>query len=393
MKVQCPECGARYRDIKHEDMVKYKYARCAQCNRRFSLHEETVSAEHEPAEESLSDVIIEDIEESTEDVRPPGSVAIAGCDMEDITAFSSLASSGGSAEPDLQEDIQQDLQAGTHCAGDAAPGEEQHASAGNERPHCAENADETPDATDRGAGGDESTAAAGYDDGHAAAEEDIEEILVDDDQEDSQAADSAERSSAEHDGTDEARKRVTVLDDIVGRIDSDVAAAFGPGGMAGAAAEESAEHADLHQYVLFCLGDTDYAAPIENVLEIGLPIRTTPVPNVPEWLVGVANMRGDILSVVDLRMFLQTGSTEHTPTERILVAHSRHGTMMTALVVDGVRGIRSFDENRIIASAGLREGNTAPYQRGMYEYEQHVLEVLDLEKLLLSHKMQQFESA
>ena len=48
---------------------------------------------------------------------------------------------------------------------------------------------------------------------------------------------------------------------------------------------------DAKRYVRFTLGDTDYGISLGAVLETGRPPLITPVPNVPDWVVGVANVR------------------------------------------------------------------------------------------------------
>ncbi|HXU44077.1 MAG TPA: chemotaxis protein CheW, partial [Thermoanaerobaculia bacterium] len=56
--------------------------------------------------------------------------------------------------------------------------------------------------------------------------------------------------------------------------------------------------------VVFLLGATRCAVPIDRVLEIGDVPAITPVPNVPAWVRGVANLRGDILAIVDLGAYV-----------------------------------------------------------------------------------------
>src|SRR5215469_692173 len=71
----------------------------------------------------------------------------------------------------------------------------------------------------------------------------------------------------------------------------------------GDAAAEEGPPSQLN--VAFSLGGSGCVFPAEYVLEVGQIPKITPVPNVPYWLAGVANRRGDIISVVDLRAFLE----------------------------------------------------------------------------------------
>src|SRR4030095_6422769 len=80
---------------------------------------------------------------------------------------------------------------------------------------------------------------------------------------------------------------------------------------------------DEEQHVIFTLDGASYSLPIASVTEIGRPLAVTPLPNVPEWMVGVANLRGDIISVVDLRRFFGLGADEAPRGGRMLVVRSK----------------------------------------------------------------------
>src|SRR5262249_37009231 len=135
------------------------------------------------------------------------------------------------------------------------------------------------------------------------------------------------------------------------------------------------------------------AVPRANVLEIGRPLAVTPTPSVPEWVLGVANLRGDILSVVDLRAFFGLERSPPDQTRRVLVVRSRTDDLMTGLVVDRVKGMRYILPERVASPAGLGEDKTTAYTRGVAEHEGRLLVLLDLDRLLLSEEMRQFEFA
>jgi len=145
------------------------------------------------------------------------------------------------------------------------------------------------------------------------------------------------------------------------------------------------------QHVVFALAGTDYAVPIRNVLETGRPLAVTPVPNVPEWLLGVANVRGDIVSMVSLRTFLglEPGSQERQ--ERLLVVRSQAEDLTAGLLVDEIKGICSVPGDRVEAPASPLDDRVTTYLRGITKHKGRLLAVLDLDRLLLSPEMRQFE--
>jgi purine-binding chemotaxis protein CheW len=148
----------------------------------------------------------------------------------------------------------------------------------------------------------------------------------------------------------------------------------------------------VEQHVVFTLAGTDYAVPIGNVLEIGRPHAVTPVPNAPEWVLGVANRRGDVISITDLRAFLGLDQPGPDSTGRMLVVRSLREDLTTGLVVDRVKEICKVPLERITLAASPIQDQVAPYLRGVSEHGGRLLVLLDCEQLLLSPEMRQFEA-
>jgi purine-binding chemotaxis protein CheW len=145
------------------------------------------------------------------------------------------------------------------------------------------------------------------------------------------------------------------------------------------------------RYLIFTLADTDYAIDAGQVLEVGPPPRLTPVPNVPEWVLGLANLRGDIVSVVDVRQFLGLGHTSPGPRGRMLMVRARDEELSTGLLVDQVRGIRRLRREELLGADAVADDRIAPYVQGVCEHGGALLVLLDLDRLLLSAEFRQFE--
>jgi twitching motility protein PilI len=91
----------------------------------------------------------------------------------------------------------------------------------------------------------------------------------------------------------------------------------------------------------FRLGAERFVAPRSDVREVlPLPLQMTRVPGAKPWLRGIANVRGQLLTVVDLKAFLGGGMSMPDRRGRILVVASRD--VPTGLVVDEVVGFRRF---------------------------------------------------
>lgn len=93
------------------------------------------------------------------------------------------------------------------------------------------------------------------------------------------------------------------------------------------------------RHLLFQLAGSRFALPIRNVREVLRSVPITPLPGVPRWLSGVANIRGDIVTVVDLSSYLELQATE-TNLGSLVVLNDETNDCQLAFVVHGVAGIR-----------------------------------------------------
>ena len=93
-----------------------------------------------------------------------------------------------------------------------------------------------------------------------------------------------------------------------------------------------------HGILLFSLGEEWYGVRISQVRELYNEYVVTPVPCVPDYINGVVNIRGEIVSVTDLRAMMGLGRTESlSDGQQLPVIVVCDETVCTALVVDGLR--------------------------------------------------------
>ncbi|WP_320822237.1 chemotaxis protein CheW [Reinekea sp.] len=97
----------------------------------------------------------------------------------------------------------------------------------------------------------------------------------------------------------------------------------------------------------FRLGQHYFVAPMSEVTELLRVPAHTRLPNVKPWVLGVSNIRGRLIPIIDLNSFFSYDSTEPIRSRRILVID--HDGQSDGLVVDGVEGMQyfiadSFDE-------------------------------------------------
>ena len=101
------------------------------------------------------------------------------------------------------------------------------------------------------------------------------------------------------------------------------------------------EAIELWNGIGFSLGGTACVAAMGTVAEL-LPVpKYTPVPGVKPWVLGISNVRGRLIPIIDLSRFLGLGrSSRRVRDKRILVLEQ--GELLSGIVVDGVQGMQYF---------------------------------------------------
>ncbi|MBX3689877.1 chemotaxis protein CheW [Dokdonella sp.] len=126
-----------------------------------------------------------------------------------------------------------------------------------------------------------------------------------------------------------------------------------------AGAPEQVEAAGLWRGIGYRIGDRHFVSPIAEVNEILTLPPLTGVPGAKTWLLGIANVRGNLVPVVDLRDFILGARSQTSDSTRILIVRQVGGSI--GLLVDEVLGQRSFGENQLAEASGETDDHYAPY--------------------------------
>lgn len=151
------------------------------------------------------------------------------------------------------------------------------------------------------------------------------------------------------------------------------------------------EELDQDIFIVFNLSNKLYGIPILNVLEIGTLSNITPVPNLPVWIRGVTNIRGEIISVIDLGTYLGIPKMDRLDSGRMLVIKSLDEEISSAIIVDDVRQIFNVSKEAIMNTEAKVEDKIAPFLHGVCEYDDQLLIMLDLEKFFTYPQIRQFD--
>lgn len=142
------------------------------------------------------------------------------------------------------------------------------------------------------------------------------------------------------------------------------------------------------RHVVFEIGDQQFGLPLTGVLEIDRCGQVTTLPRTPNWLRGVTNLRGQILSVTDFRSLMNLSADRQAIGEKIIVVNSPKHSATTAVVVDRVLGIRNLSGERGPLS-GLSD-RVATFSDGISVTDQATTVLIDPDLLLGCSELQAF---
>jgi purine-binding chemotaxis protein CheW len=137
---------------------------------------------------------------------------------------------------------------------------------------------------------------------------------------------------------------------------------------------------ELLQLVSFNIGNEEFGIDILKVQEIIRLIAITKVPNSPEFVEGVVNLRGKVIPVIDLRIKLRMVKKEHNNNTRIIVVEINNTTV--GFIVDAVSEVLRIPKNITEPPPPIVAGIDSDYITAVGKLEDRLLILLDLEKIL-----------
>jgi purine-binding chemotaxis protein CheW len=151
------------------------------------------------------------------------------------------------------------------------------------------------------------------------------------------------------------------------------------------AKNHSAIDAGQQEYLIFRLGDEEYGIEILKVQEIRGCDRVTRIPNAPDFIIGVTNLRGVIVPIVDLRVRF---AFEADPAnDRAVVIVLNLNDRVVGIVVDGVADVLSLKDDQIKPTPDVGAALTSRYLLGLGVLESRMVILVNIEKLLSRDEM------
>lgn len=133
------------------------------------------------------------------------------------------------------------------------------------------------------------------------------------------------------------------------------------------------------KFIVFFLDDELYAVSAREVAEVVHPPQITSVPNVPEWLLGIANLRGKIISIVDLSKLWRKKPSQTSLKRKLIVLRGQNSNSSVAFTVDKLSEIITLADDKIQFCK-----ETSSHIFGQAAHNSNVLNLIDTKKLVLS---------
>jgi purine-binding chemotaxis protein CheW len=144
--------------------------------------------------------------------------------------------------------------------------------------------------------------------------------------------------------------------------------------------------APSHQYITFTIGEREFAVDIMAVREIRGWTATTKIPNAPRAILGVINLRGTIIPVLDLRASFGEELTVVTPAHVVIIVVI--GARTAGILVDAVSDILTVGQDQLQDIPEVERQGRDAMVREVILVNQRLVGVLSLERLISQSQLE-----
>ena len=137
---------------------------------------------------------------------------------------------------------------------------------------------------------------------------------------------------------------------------------------------------EVLQWVTFQLDDETYGINVMQVQEVLRYSEIAPVPGAPNYVLGIINLRGNVVTVIDTRLRFGLQTTEVTDNTRIVIIESEK--QVIGILVDGVAEVVYLKTSEIDSAPNVGTDESARFIQGVSNRDDELLILVDLDKML-----------
>ncbi|MBU0474445.1 MAG: chemotaxis protein CheW [Bacteroidetes bacterium] len=152
---------------------------------------------------------------------------------------------------------------------------------------------------------------------------------------------------------------------------------------------------ETKQYLTFKLSDEVFGVDVAQVREILDYIKITKVPQTPDFMCGVINLRGSVVPVVDMNLKFGMNLTERTVNTCIVVVEVKLGdeTAVLGALVDSVQEVFEIEPQNIEPAPRIGTKLNTEFIKGMGKREEKFIILLDIDKVFSSEELEIVQSS
>jgi purine-binding chemotaxis protein CheW len=141
----------------------------------------------------------------------------------------------------------------------------------------------------------------------------------------------------------------------------------------------------MSQWVTFSLGEETYGINVMQVQEVLKMTEIAPVPGAPDYVIGIINLRGNVVTVVDTRSRFGLPPQDPTDSTRIVIIEANG--QVVGILVDGVAEVVELNADDIETAPAVGNDETARYIQGVHSREDRLIILVDLDKFLSEEEL------
>ena len=147
---------------------------------------------------------------------------------------------------------------------------------------------------------------------------------------------------------------------------------------------------EVLQWVTFRLGEETYGINVMQVQEVLRYTEIAPVPGAPEYVIGIINLRGNVVTVIDTRSRFGLEPVEITDNSRIVIIEAEK--QVVGILVDSVAEVVYLKTSEIDSAPNIGTDESAKFIQGVSNRDGELLILVDLNKLLSDEEWEEMSN-
>ncbi len=145
----------------------------------------------------------------------------------------------------------------------------------------------------------------------------------------------------------------------------------------------------MTQWVTFMLDNEKYGINVMQVREVLRDIEIAPVPGAPSYVLGIINLRGNVVTVIDTRSRFGLPAVEINDESRIIIIETMD--QIVGLLVDSIAEVADIPKSQIEITPNVGNDDSSKYIQGVHSREGELLILVAVEKVLSDEEWAEME--